>query len=171
MPNFHFQNEDVDKKIGKFEVLTRDKEEAMKKGYGIEPNLLCLSSDKGFLNRSVFRYIVIRLAKWWRVCQCLVYCFMICNNMTIHKCKDIRAFAKSMRMHLVEIIPVTSHWFQIHDQQPFGALKKKMTQGKIHVWTSTAGALQNNVDLLNPLLDHIEMHAFEAVYCVKRLLT
>ena len=125
MPNFHFQNEDVVKKIGKFEVLTQDKEEAMKKGYGIEPNWLCLSSDKGFLNRSVFRYIVIRLAKWWRVSQCLVYCFMICNNMTIHKCKDKRAFAKSMRMHLVDIIPVTSHWFQIHDQQPFGALKKK----------------------------------------------
>ena len=120
-----FKSEDVTKGNEKFEVLTPSKEEAKEKGYGLEPTRLYLSSDTGFLNKSLFRYIIIRFAEWWKINHGFVDCFMICDNLPVHTNDDIRAFAKSMGIHLVFIMPGTSHWFQVHDQQPFGALKKK----------------------------------------------
>ena len=128
---FTFKNEDVARENGVFEVLTPNKEEAMEKGYGQEPERLYLSSDTGFLNKALFRYIIIRFAMWWTVRHGLVDCFMICDNLPIHRNKDIKAFAKSVGIHLIIIMPGTSHWFQVHDQQPFGASKKKNESGKI----------------------------------------
>ena len=157
-----FKNEDVAKENGKFEVLAPSQQEAKEKGYGIEPIRLYLSSDTGFLNKSLFRYIIIRFAQWWKISHGLVDCFMICDNLPVHANNDIRALAKSLGIHIFYIMPGTSHWFQVHDQQPFGALKKKMTEEKFKVWTPTAAPFENNVDLLTCLFYQAEKHGLEA---------
>ena len=36
-------------------------------------------------------------------------------------------------IHILSIIPGSSHWFQVHDQQPFAILKKTMEEKKIDI--------------------------------------
>ena len=149
-------------KNGEFEVLVPDREEAKKKGYSKEPERHYLSNDTGFLNKALFRYIIIKFAKWWKICHGLVDCFMIWDNLPVHTNKEIVAFAESMGIQLVFIMPGTSHWFQVHDQQPFGALKRKKTQERFRFWTSTVATPQDSVDLLSGLFYQAETNAFEA---------
>ena len=59
------------------------------------------------------------------------------------------------------IMPGTSHWFQVHDQQPFGALKKRMTEKKFELWTSTAAPVEDGATLLTCLFYQAEADAFE----------
>ncbi len=117
---FIFKLEDMQKDGTPFRVLTPKKET----GYRGDPYRLYLSSPTGFLNNSLFEYIIIKFAKWWKSTQGAIDCFLISDNLRIHKNKKIKAFAKTMGLHMKNIMPGTSHWFQVHDQQPFGALKK-----------------------------------------------
>ncbi len=55
---------------------------------------------------------------------------MISDNLRIHCNKRIVATAMSKGIHMLNIMPGSSHWFQVHDQQPFGLLKKKMAEKK-----------------------------------------
>ena len=66
-----------------------------------------------------------------------------------------------MGLHMKNIMPGTSHWFQVHDQQPFGALKKKMTDKKFELWTSTKTAVEDEATLLTCLFYQAEADAFE----------
>ena len=59
------------------------------------------------------------------------------------------------------IMPGTSHWFQVHDQQPFGALKKKMTDKKFEFWMSTKTTVEDEASLLTCLFYQAEADAFE----------
>ena len=95
-----------------------------------DPHMLYLSSEKGYLNKTLFEYIVIEFAKWRQVTRFDLDCFMISDNLPVHKKKDIIELAEGMDIHIYNIMPGSSHWFQVHDQQPFGALKKKMSQKK-----------------------------------------
>ena len=62
----------------------------------------CLS-DKGYLTIEIFRYIIQEFKKLVDTVQ-----------------KD-----RSSDIHFINIMLGSSHWFQVHDQQPFGQLKKK----------------------------------------------
>ena len=56
-----------------------------------------------------------------------LHCFLICDNLSIHRNDTIVKTAMLSGIHMIYIMPGSSHWFQVHDQKPFGILKKKMT--------------------------------------------
>ena len=66
-----------------------------------------------------------------------------------------------MGIHLKNIILGASHWFQVHDQQPFGALKKKMTDKKFQLLTSTKTAVEDEASSLIYLFYQLEAETFE----------
>ena len=154
---FIFKSKDLKKDGAKFSVLSPKKE----KGFRDDPKRLYLSSDKGFLNKTLFEYIIIQFAKWWYTTRQGLDCFMISDNLPVHTNKGIVELAESMDIHMHNIMPGTSHWFQVHDQQPFGALKKKMSQKKYELWTSTATPPEDGKNLLMCLFYQAEEDAFE----------
>ena len=118
---FIFRQEDIQKDGTPFRVLAPMQE----KGYRGDPCRLYLSSKTGFLNQPLFDYIIVMFAKWWKSTQGAIDCFLISDNLRTLKNSMTKTFAKSMGIHLKNIILGASHWFQVHDQHAFGALKKK----------------------------------------------
>ena len=55
---------------------------------------------------------------------------MISDNLRIHVNDAIVSNARTHGIHVFNIMPSSSHWFQVHDQEPFGSLKNKMTELK-----------------------------------------
>ena len=49
--------------------------------------------------------------------------FLINDNLSIHRNKDIVAEAEDNGIHMINIMPESSHWFKVHDQLPFARLK------------------------------------------------
>ena len=94
------------------------------------PHRLFLSSESGYISSEHFETIMAEFASWWQVTRPGLDCFMISDNLRIHCNKRIVATAMSKGIHMLNIMPGSSHWFQVHDQQPFGLLKKKMAEKK-----------------------------------------
>ncbi len=125
-----------------------------------DPYRLYLASDSGFLNKTLFEYIIIEFAKWWNTTRSGLECFMISDNLPIHTNERIVSIAESMGIHMYNIMPGTSHWFQVHDQQPFGVLKKNMGRKKFDLLTSTVTTDKSKQDLLMALFYQAEASAF-----------
>jgi len=88
------------------------------------PHRLFLSSESGYISTELFACIMEDFAKWWTTIHPGLECYLICDNLSIHCNKDIVADAEKKGIHFLYIMPGTSHWFQVHDQQPFAELKK-----------------------------------------------
>jgi len=95
-----------------------------------QPERLFLQSEKGYLTIELFRYIMERFIDWWTHTRPGLDCFMICDNLSVHRDYDIVEMARSNGIHFVNIMPGSSHWFQVHDQEPFGILKRKISEEK-----------------------------------------
>ena len=50
--------------------------------------------------------------------------FLISDNLSIHRNSTITETAFKQGVHMFNIMPGTSHWFQVHDQLPFANLIK-----------------------------------------------
>jgi len=100
------------------------------KGILRRPHRLFLSSETGFISTEHFEIIMAEFASWWQITRPGLDCFMISDNLRVHCNKRIVATAMSKGIHMLNIMPGSSHWFQVHDQQPFGLLKKKMAEKK-----------------------------------------
>ena len=90
--------------------------------------MLYLSSETGYMTIPMFQCIMEHFIKWWTETHPGLDCYLICDNLRVHTKKSIVEFAKANGVHIKTIMPNSSHWFQVHDQKPFGNLKKKMTQ-------------------------------------------
>jgi len=95
-----------------------------------QPVRVFLESEKGYLTIELFRYIMKEFTKWWTTTRPGLHCFLICDNLSAHKDHDIVSNARCNGIHFINIIPGSSHWFQVHDQQPFGLLKKDIRDQK-----------------------------------------
>ena len=89
------------------------------------PHRLFLQSEKGHLTYEHFKIIMEEFIKWWRRFHPRLHCFLISDNLSIHRADDIVRIAARHGVHLLNIMAGTSHWFQVHDQLPFENLKKK----------------------------------------------
>ena len=94
------------------------------------PHRLFLQSEKGSLTLELFKIIMEEFIKWWKGVHPGLHCFLISDNLSIHRNSGIVKKARKHGIHMLNIMPGTSHWFQVHDQLPFANLKKKMTQKK-----------------------------------------
>ena len=87
---------------------------------------LYLSSKSGYVTIPLFKCIMDHFSKWWNESFPGLDCYTICDGLRIHVNDDIVQFANSKGIHIKTIMPGSSHWFQVHDQLPFGQLKKNM---------------------------------------------
>ena len=94
------------------------------------PHRLFLQSEKGFLTIGLFKIIMEDFIKWWNRDHKGLHCFLISDNLSIHRNSTITETAFKRGVHMFNIMPGTSHWFQVHDQLPFANLKKLMAQKK-----------------------------------------
>jgi len=86
---------------------------------------LYLASETGYLTKELFKRVMDEFTEWWTTTQPGLHCFLISDNLRIHTNSKIVKDAKSHGIHMYNIMPGSSHWFQVHDQKPFGSLKKK----------------------------------------------
>ena len=56
--------------------------------------------------------------------------FFICDILTVHRDYDIIEMARNKGIHVINIIPGSLHWFQVHDQEPFAILKNQFQMKK-----------------------------------------
>ena len=68
---------------------------------------------------------------WWKLAHPGLHCFLLSDNMKIHTNEAIVKTARKHGIHMLNIMPGTSHWFQVHDQLPFANLKKNLAREKI----------------------------------------
>lgn len=100
------------------------------KGLRDTPYRLFLESGTGYLTLELFKYIMEEFTKWWTTTHPGLHCFMVSDNLRIHTNEAIITTARLHGIHMFNIMPGSSHWFQVHDQLPFATLKKKLTQFK-----------------------------------------
>lgn len=89
------------------------------------PYRLFLQSKKGFLTIPLFKIIMEEFIKWWTLLHPGLHCFLISDNLRVHRNDRIVKTASKYGVHMLNIMAGTSHWFQVHDQLPFANLKKK----------------------------------------------
>ena len=90
------------------------------------PHRLFLQSKKGFLTNHLFKIIMEDFTKWWTTTHPGLHCFMISDNLSVHRNEQIVKTAEMHGVHMLNIMPGTCHWLQIHDQLPFANLKNEM---------------------------------------------
>ena len=103
---------------------------AGEKGLRDTPCRVFLESDNGYLTVELFQYIMEEFTKWWTTTHPGLHCFMVSDNLRIHLNDTIVCNARSQGIHMFNIMPGSSHWFQVHDQEPFATLKNKMHEFK-----------------------------------------
>ena len=86
-----------------------------------------LENKTGRLTIELFRYVMDNFISLWTTPLPGLDCFLICDNLSVHKDCDIIKDTLSKGIHLINIMPGSSHWFQVHDQEPFAILKKSVS--------------------------------------------
>ena len=66
----------------------------------------------------------------WTASRPGIYCFLLCDNLSVHRDCDIIENARNKSNHFINIMLGSSHWFELHDQEPFGILKKSISDEK-----------------------------------------
>ena len=69
--------------------------------------------------------------------------------------------AKSKGIRMFNIMPGSSHWFQVHDQKPFGMLKKRIKEKKFEFLSLISVPPEVRKDLLTCILYQAEVDALE----------
>ena len=132
-----------------------------------QPHRLFLSSETGYISSAHFKYIMDEFAKWWTTTRPGLHCFLLCDNVPVHRNKDVVATAKSRGIHLINIMAGSSYWFQVHDQYPFGTLKKMMTIKKFEFLNCFSADPEVRRDQLMCIFYQAESIAFASHVLIK----
>lgn len=130
------------------------------KGLRDTPHRLFLCSETGYVTIELFQIIMEEFTKWWNEYQPGLECFLISDNLRIHNNTDIVAMAKDKGIHMINIMPGSSHWFQVHDQLPFGHLKKRMIELKNEILSGVKLTKQQRRMALMSIFYQAEKEAF-----------
>ncbi len=90
------------------------------------PNIhrVFLSSPTAYVTIRLFKCILDEFSKWWNSQHEGLNCYLVCDNLRAHVSDDVKQFANARGIYVFPIMAGSSHWFQVHDQVPFGTLKK-----------------------------------------------
>jgi len=77
----------------------------LKKERGLreDPIRLYLQSETGYLNIDLFSYIMEEFTKRWKITRPGLDCFMICDNLSVHRSDDVVTTARLNGIHLINI--------------------------------------------------------------------
>ena len=131
------------------------------KGFRNTPHRLFLESGTGYLTLELFKFIMEEFTKWWTATFPGLHCFMISDNLRIHTNDTIVQNARVQGIHMFNIMPGSSHWFQVHDQAPFATLKKKMTQFKNEILNCVELEPKERTKLFHGIFYKAERYAFK----------
>jgi len=87
-------------------------------------------------------------------------CYMISDNLRIHTNVEVVATALRSGIHMINIMPGSSHWFQVHDQHPFATLKNVMEGKKYELLSDISLTSEDRRVLLVGLFYQAESVAF-----------
>ena len=107
-------------------LRTRDPEYAImpaeEKGLRGTPHRLFLCSKTGYISNDLFECIMDEFTSWWTSTRPGLECFLVSDNLRIHRNPTVVMEAKRNGIHMLNIMPGSSHWFQVHDQLSFAVL-------------------------------------------------
>lgn len=83
-----------------------------------------LSTDTGYLTKEAFQYVMEEFERWWVSISGGKDCYLLSDNLGAHQNSEVVQSMTRRRIFLWNIMPGTSYWFQVHDNTPFGSLKK-----------------------------------------------
>ena len=96
------------------------------KGLRETPHGLFLFSESGYFNTDMFKIIMDEFINWWTSTRPGLERYVISDNLSINKNSEMVSMTKSKGIHILNIMPRSSHWFQVHDQKPLSVPKKKI---------------------------------------------
>ncbi len=132
---------------------------AWEKGLRGHPHRLFLQSESGYISTELFACIMDEFTKWWTTTRPGLHCFLISDNLRVHRNEEIVEKASTKGIHMINIMPGSSHWFQVHDQLPFGNLKKKINIEKNKLFRSRLIPPRVRRALLMGIFYRAEAHA------------
>ena len=77
-----------------------------------DKHIVVLSIVSGYVTNDLFIIIMDEFAFWWTATQPCLDCNMICDNLASYKNKDVIITTRDKGIHLLNIMPGSSHWFQ-----------------------------------------------------------
>ena len=83
-----------------------------------------MSSDTGYLNKEGFSYIMDEFCEWWSTISGGRDCYLLSDNLGAHMDEETIIKCAQKRVFLWNIVPGSSYWLQVHDDSPFGSLKR-----------------------------------------------
>ena len=139
------------------------------KGLRNSPYRLFLESGTGYLTLELFEYIMEEFTKWWTATRPGLQCFMVSDNLRIHTNDTIVRNARTKGIHMFNIMPGSSHWFQVHDQIPFASLKKKMSEFKNEILNCVTLEPKERTKLFHAIFYKSEKYSFTEKNVLKSL--
>ena len=85
-----------------------------------------LCNETGYLNLQTFSELMDRFYSWWASVSGGKDCYLLSDNLGCHCNEAVVERETKRRAFLWNIMPGSSYWFQVHDNSPFGALKKNL---------------------------------------------
>jgi len=73
------------------------------------PHRLLLSNKTGYISTELFECIMDEFAKWWSTVEPSLDCYLINNNLSIHRIGKIVEAAKKKGIPMINIMPGSSH--------------------------------------------------------------
>ncbi len=120
---------------------------AAEKGLRETPHRVFYSSKTGYMSIDQFRPIMEDFINWWTTTHEGVDCLLISDNLSVHKNQAVVDMAREKGVHMLNIMPGSSHWFQVHDQKPFAILKKKLIASFYDVFSDTGTDHEANLEV------------------------
>ena len=152
---FIFRREKTDK----LDVPVTALQPAWETGLREHPHMLSVPSEDDLFTRDVFDYIMKEFRIWWTTTRLGPYCYLISNNLSIHRSEQLAGNALACGIQRLIIMPGFSHWFQVHDQLPSGTLKKKMNDKKFDFLNDISPTSSESRILLMGLLYEVNSFA------------
>ena len=126
---------------------------------------LYLSSKSGYLTIPLFQCILDHFSNWWKESFPNLRCYWICDELRIHVNNDIVDYANAKGICTKAIMPGSSHWFQVHDQLPFGTLKKKNGSDKKQVFKGSLASTQKECGIYYGNIQHSGVTSLCTTHC------
>ena len=82
------------------------------------------TTETGYLNISAMKFILDQFITWWCGRCGTRDVYLLSDNLAIHNNPDLVLYCLKRRVFLWSLVPGTSYWLQVHDNTPFGSLKR-----------------------------------------------
>ena len=120
-----FKNPNFEDESSMMEIPKPNVTQASELANGVHRQLF-LQNKTGYLDTALYKVILTEFHAWWVSIHPNLDCYILSDQLKVHRDADILQYSLDNHMYLWSIMAGTSHWFQVHNQYPFGLLKKNL---------------------------------------------